>query len=144
MATTSRVDDPARNRRAARRQAVERAEAYLREHTASRVSLADLCRVTGLSERCLRKAFYEVRGLSPSRYLRHERLRTARLALRRPTCGGRTTVTNVAVDCGFFELGRFAGAYRQAFGEVPSATLRAALLNRQTTSHDGGEHTCLP
>jgi AraC-like DNA-binding protein len=39
----------------------------------------------------------------------------------RPGCGG---VAEIAGRCGFTELGRFAGAYRTAFGESPSTTLR--------------------
>jgi AraC family ethanolamine operon transcriptional activator len=102
---------------------VERIEAYARAHMSSSVPLSDLCRVAGLSERGLRNAFYRVRGMSPKRSLRAERLRGARRAL--AGGDGPKTVTGVATRYGFYELGRFAAAYRESFGEVPSQTLRA-------------------
>ena len=43
---------------------------------------------------------------------------------------GTTTVTDVAMMFGFFELGRFAGRYRHTYGEVPSETLRQAVMAR--------------
>lgn len=111
---------------ASRQQAVERAESYVRAHPDADVPISQLCRIAGVSERGLRNAFHSVRGMSPKQYLLTERLLGARRALidssRHPT-----TVTDVATNYGFFELGRFAATYREAFGETPSDTLRAAI-----------------
>jgi AraC family transcriptional regulator, ethanolamine operon transcriptional activator len=129
---------------ASRQEAVEHAEAYLRAHLDRPVSLSSLCRVVGLSERGLRNAFYRVRGMAPKRCMLVERLEAVRRALSdartRPT-----TVAGVATDYGFYELGRFAASYREAFGEAPSETLRGAVRKRvQETGVDtkGQSHAC--
>lgn len=129
---------------ATHQEAVERVEIYLRAHLDGPVPLASLCRLTGLSERGLRNAFYEVCGMSPTRYLRLLRLRRVRLALCEASTT-RTTVTAVATGYGFYELGRFAGTYRAAFGEAPSETLRGH--GRRTASEvpsdaRGHRHVC--
>jgi len=36
------------------------------------------------------------------------------------------SVSHAAMDCGFTHLGRFAAAYRDAYGESPSRTLARA------------------
>jgi transcriptional regulator GlxA family with amidase domain len=113
-------------------EAVERAEAYLRQHLDGPVPLARLCRETGLSERGLRNAFYDVCGTSPMRHLRALRLSGVHRALCEASTTG-TTVTSVATGYGFFELGRFAGTYRAVFGETPSDTLRGH--GRRTAAH---------
>jgi AraC family ethanolamine operon transcriptional activator len=109
----------------AQRAMVEHAEAYLGAHLGRPVRLTQVCRVLGVSERALRNAFYEVRGMGPKRSMLARRLSKVRRALIEPSAEP-ATVTGVATDYGFYELGRFAAAYRHAFGETPSETLRAA------------------
>ncbi len=108
---------------ASRRAIVERAEAYLRAHLDTPVPVAVLCRLVGRSERGVREAFYAVHGMGPKRWILAERLKQVRRALTQPNTAS-TNVTLVATAHGFHELGRFAGSYREAFGEPPSATLR--------------------
>jgi AraC-like DNA-binding protein len=61
--------------------------------------------------------------MGPLRYLWLRRMEQARraLAICDPTAA---TVTEIATNYGFWELGRFSVTYRTLFGESPSATLR--------------------
>ena len=131
---TSRSREHRPGAKQSRQHAVELAEAYLRAHLDASVPLSTLCRIVGLSERGLRNAFYGVRGMGPKRSMLAERLRGVRRTLR--DAGARPiTVAGVATEFGFFELGRFAATYKEAFGEAPSETLRG--LGRTS----GAEHT---
>lgn len=103
---------------------VRLAEDYLDAHLHTPVYIADLCSVTGASERTLRNAFHNVYGVGPTRYLVYRRLATARRALKNAQPGD--TVTAIATRNGLWDLGRFAADYRSLYGEPPSATLRAA------------------
>lgn len=86
-------------------------------------SLVELCRSGGCSAKTLEVLFRVRIGMTPNRYLRLRRLWAARKALLAadPRVA---TVSQLAMDCGFWELGRFAVAYRAQFGESPSDTLR--------------------
>jgi transcriptional regulator GlxA family with amidase domain len=111
--------------RGSRLAVVARAEAYMRAHPASPLPVSTLSRLLGISERGLRNAFHDVRGMSPKQCMVLARLEKVRRALN--DAGGRPlTVTAVATEHGFYELGRFAAAYKQLFGEPPSETLRRA------------------
>src|SRR5262249_13122900 len=97
----------------------------------------DLCRAAAVSERTLRSAFRKVHGVSPYRYLRGFRMTQARQALM--TAGSRHgTVTEVAMQFGFLELGRFSVDYRSAFGECPSERLGRAPDRRVAQSSRRG------
>jgi transcriptional regulator GlxA family with amidase domain len=86
--------------------------------------VARLASAAGLSGRTLNRVIQRESGLSPMALLRRVRLAQARLELDAPGPG--TTVTKVALDCGFTHLGRFSLDYAQHFGEPPSETLRRA------------------
>jgi AraC-like DNA-binding protein len=87
--------------------------------------LAEICATTGVSERTLRVCCHEHLGMGPVRYLWLRRMHLARAALIRADPAS-ATVTSIATDHGFWELGRFSVEYRRLFGESPSLALRGA------------------
>ncbi len=99
-----------------------RAREYLDSHIDRSVSLAELCRVTGTSARTLQYAFRDHYGVAPQAYHRSRRLSAVHQVLKR-RWPSETTVTDVALDHGFWHLGRFGQAYKARFHESPSETL---------------------
>src|SRR5580704_10538528 len=100
-----------------------RFEEVLADHPNRQLHLPELSALIGVSERTLRSCCAEFLGISPSRYMLLRRLQTARIALR-DADPATASVAEIAGGCGFTELGRFAGAYRNAFSEAPLTTLR--------------------
>jgi len=76
----------------------------------------------GVPRRTLERHFQRFVNQGPVEFLRTVRLDRARLKLL--TAQPQTTVTDIAVQCGFNHLGRFAAWYRERYGESPLATLK--------------------
>jgi AraC-like DNA-binding protein len=92
-------------------------------------STADLARATGVSARALQRSFERSGEPPPMMYLRRLRLDRVHAELC-AGCPDSVTVTMIASRWGFMHLGRFAGQYRQLFGETPSETLRGTSVRR--------------
>ncbi|MBT1664946.1 AraC family transcriptional regulator [Curtobacterium flaccumfaciens] len=100
-----------------------RAEAFLLDHAREPITVADIAAAAGLSVRGVQAAFNRHHGITPLAYLRHIRLLLARERLESDP---ELAVAEVARWAGFGHLGRFAGAYRDEFGELPRQTLQAS------------------
>jgi transcriptional regulator GlxA family with amidase domain len=90
--------------------------------------IPELCRIFGVEPRQLRRACRAILGVTPVSYLHVQRLTEVRRTLSTQD-GAASTITEVASRFGFHELGRFAAAYRAAFGEHPSETRQKTLSN---------------
>jgi AraC family transcriptional regulator, ethanolamine operon transcriptional activator len=112
-----------RDTRVHRRLAVERARAYIAQNLTEPIRLADLCRHARTQPRSLEYGFQELLGMSPIAYVRTIRLHRARRVLRSAAVRTRS-ISEIALDCGFWHLSQFALDYKLLFGEKPSVTLR--------------------
>jgi AraC-like DNA-binding protein len=117
---------------------VARFEEFLEAHPDTPLYLTEICAGIAVSERTLRFACEEHLGMGPIRYLSLRRMHLVRRALLGADAST-ATVTRLATDHGFWELGRFSVAYRKLFGESPSETLRRpaydtwVVLNRPSS-----------
>src|SRR3954454_15350781 len=103
---------------------VRRVEENIEANWDQPVTIDALVIVANASARSIFYSFREHRGYSPMPLVKRVRLRHVREMLSKPDPG--ITVTNAAFACGFGNLGHFASAYKQAFGESPSGTLARA------------------
>ncbi|MCM9077266.1 MULTISPECIES: helix-turn-helix transcriptional regulator [Streptomyces] len=120
--TDARPEPVLADTRDATSETVRRAIAFIESHPAAEIGLADTAAAAGVTPRALQYAFRRHLGTTPMGYLRRVRLAQAHddLVAADPA---RDTVTAVAHRWGFHHQGRFAAAYRQAYGVLPRHTL---------------------
>lgn len=96
----------------------------LENHATEQLTVPSMAEFLGVSVRTLQMALRAEHGATPTELLRRARLNHAREILQDTGFGGETIIS-VAERCGFSHPGRFASAYLEAFGELPSESLRS-------------------
>ena len=100
---------------------VKKFEEFLEKHPDRQLYLPEICSAIGSCERTT--ACEEHFGMGPIRYLTLRRMHFVHQSLLRADAG-KSSVTRILTDQGFWELGRSSVAYRKLFGETPLQTLR--------------------
>lgn len=103
---------------------VARAYDFMIARAEEPITLQDITKASGVSQRALHDGFKRFKGASPMACLRAIRMQHARQALLEAEEGA--DVTQIAHRCGFLHMGRFAKSYHDIFKERPSQTLRKA------------------
>jgi transcriptional regulator GlxA family with amidase domain len=104
------------------RNIVDHFEEVARANVRNFAHVDELCHIAEINQRTLSRAFREIRGTTPCRYLQYLRLSEVKRTLLQE--GG--SITEAAMQFGFRELGRFGVLYKTAFGERPSQTRQRA------------------
>lgn len=96
-------------------------EAMLHKSLDRPLGLTDLEQAAGVSRERLYRDFHTHYGISPIAYFRQLRFKYVRQRLEWASTN--ESVSSIAMDCGFQQLGRFSQEYKARFGELPSQTL---------------------
>ncbi|MGD9918256.1 MAG: helix-turn-helix transcriptional regulator [Paenirhodobacter sp.] len=116
-----------RGARSAAPRYVRQAEEILAAEAREAPSIGEVARRVGVSARTLSGGFTRFRGVTPRAFLAAQRLEGLRAELE--WAPPARTISEIAADWGYVNLGALAGAYSARFGELPSHTrLRARRL----------------
>jgi AraC family transcriptional regulator len=95
---------------------LRRVLAYVDEHLAEDISVADLANVACLSIFHFTRAFAASTGVPPHRYVSRKRLESAKGMI----ATGRASLSEIALDCRFSSQSSFTRAFRRATGKTPA------------------------
>jgi AraC family transcriptional regulator, ethanolamine operon transcriptional activator len=109
-----------------RLQIFRRAREYIQHELSEGISVTDVCRIVGVSRRCLEGVFRAVVGVGPAHYVRALQLNRIRRELLAPH-SATLSIGAIAARHGLWHWSRFATFYRELFGELPSQTRRRAF-----------------
>ena len=112
-------------------------EEFLEAHATQPIDMQIIARETGHSVSSIYRAFRRYRDYTPMEFLKRIRMRLVRQQLLQAYPG--SSVTSIALDCGFAHLGRFAVEYKRYFGESPSETIKRTTMSK-ALSHTTWKH----
>ncbi|NIZ10615.1 AraC family transcriptional regulator [Pseudooceanicola sp. HF7] len=101
---------------------IRRARKFIEDHLTDGIKLSDIVNASGMTKRTVQAGFRTYLGTTPLSYLKLMRLKAThdRLKSSRPN---ECTVTQVAMEYGFFHLSNFSQDFRKSFGASPSDVL---------------------
>ncbi len=102
---------------------VRRAEAFIRSRAGEPIALHEVAEAAGCSARALQLGFRRFREATPAAVIRQARLEAVQQAFARGEATG--TITDIALQYGFTNPGRFTRLYQAAFGVSPAEALRS-------------------
>jgi AraC family transcriptional regulator len=95
---------------------LRRVLAYVEEHLAEEIAVADLANVACLSIFHFTRAFAAATGVPPHRYVSQRRLENAKAMI----AMGRASLDEIALDSRFSSQSSFTRAFRRAIGKTPA------------------------
>jgi AraC-like DNA-binding protein len=101
---------------------VRRARAIIESRLSDVLSVAGIAREVGVSVRSLQHGFQRSHAVTPLEYIRQQRLERLHASLQ--SAQPSASVTELMLDHGVLNFGRFAQYYRSRYGCRPSDTLR--------------------
>lgn len=104
---------------------VRKGDAFMRDHDPGAAFYVDfLASSLSVSRRSVFHAYRKLLGMGPKHYFEIQRLQELRSRLKNAE-NHSVTVTSLASDLGFNDMGRLAARYRRFYGENPGETLRS-------------------
>ena len=101
---------------------IARIKDYIRDNAHTRVSLADLSRVAGMSKYYMLRVFKARTGMTPHAFLNQARACKARQLL-----SGNRPLADIALACGFFDQSHMNRIFKKVFGITPGQYAGAVL-----------------
>ena len=90
--------------------------AYINQHYPERITLAEIAKIAGVSEREASRCFKKTIGQSPMEYLIKYRLNQSKKLLLETNM----TITAICQQCGFSDSAYFGKVFRKSYGMTPS------------------------
>jgi AraC family transcriptional regulator len=105
---------------------VRKVHDYVASHIAEPVHVADLCALVSLSEAHFSRSFKRTLGVSPHSFIRRRRVDLAAGYM----LATNTSLSDIALRCGFADQAHLCKQFRQAVGQTPAIWRRMHRLQQ--------------